>query len=98
VQCIIALKLFKDFFLKQFGLGTPINSSLVEKGKRNLNSFSRNKIHVINILLPDPVLMPNTSHSISKLGYLLSLTRVKTNCSLVVTWPGLAFAKKKYLV
>ena len=61
------------FFLKQFGLGIPINSSLVQKGKINLNSFSINRIHVLNILLPDPVAMPKISQSIFIFGLLLSL-------------------------
>ena len=43
------------FFLETIGLGIPSKSSLDEKGKRNLNSLSRNSIHVINILLPVPV-------------------------------------------
>ena len=71
--------------MKQLGFDISRNSSFVEKGKRNPNSFSRNKIQVINILLPVPVVIPKISHSISRLGFLLSLTRVNTKCSLVVS-------------
>ena len=78
-------QIFKTILFEAIGSDISRNSSFVEKGKRNTNSFSRNKIQVIFILLPVPVVIPKISHSISRLGFLLSLTRVNTNCSLVVS-------------
>ena len=49
--------------MKHFRLGTPVKSSLVERGKRKENSFSGNKIHVTNILFPVPMVMPTISSS-----------------------------------
>ena len=63
----------------------PVAVCFAPPFKINPNSFSRNKIQVINILLPVPVVIPKISHSISRLGFLLSLTRVNTKCSLVVS-------------
>ena len=62
VQPVIALRLFEELFLKQFGLD-PVSFSLVQKGKRKFNSFSRNKTYVINIWFPVTAVMPNTSYN-----------------------------------
>ena len=78
------------------GFDISRSSSFVEKGKRNANSFSRNKIQVINILLPVPVVIPKISHSISRLGFLLSLTRVNIQTVLWLSaWPALSFSGKE---
>ena len=62
----------------------PFKSDTVGNASKNESSFSKNRIHVIKILLAVPEAIPKRSANITMLGFRLSRTRASISCSQVL--------------